>query len=113
MNTVDRIAGAAGVVKDCSTCAHRCCDGAGILCAMCRWKQRQDRSNNWHPDAAALEAALAVLCPEKPSPPPNDVVIGEVLSYLLPDRGRWVPPLGDGKVLPVDKDWQKKEEEGA
>jgi chromosome segregation ATPase len=60
---------------------------------------------------AALRAARAEL--DARTNAPAEAVMGEVLAYLLPDRGRWVPPLGDGKVLPVDEDWQKKGEEGA
>jgi hypothetical protein len=72
MNVVDRIAEAAGVKpKDCETCVFfaerdegdvwfRGCEGG-----PCGYRAIEDNYPAWHPDLPTLEAALAVLCPEK------------------------------------------------
>jgi hypothetical protein len=61
MDTVDRIAEAAGVKeRNCRTCVYHFGPFSRNPCAICD----EPANPEWYPNRATLEAALAVLCPE-------------------------------------------------
>ena len=67
---VERIAAAAGVVKDCENCAHGDCqngDGDSMPCGgtPCAGYVRKGRCGGWSPNDDTIDAALAVLAPLK------------------------------------------------
>ena len=62
---VERIALAAGVVKDCGNCVHYGEGGAGDDDSPCRGYVGPGRCGGWSPDDDTIDAALAVLCPVK------------------------------------------------
>jgi hypothetical protein len=62
---VERIALAAGVVKDCGNCAHRDCMNEAGEDNPCKGYWKKGRCGGWSPDDDTIDAALAVLCPVK------------------------------------------------